>query len=268
MRCPINNDIGMKTGLVLSGGGYRGIAHIGVIRAMEEAGLTPDAIAGTSAGAVVGALYASGLSSGDMLEFFKGIQIFSIGNYAFGKPGWLDPENFYESFRDFLPADDFDSLKIPLKVTATNILNGKLKVFQEGPLVRPLLASAAFPGIFAPVEIGEGYYVDGGVLNNFPADLLSEECDYLLGVYVNPFEEVEQSDIKNSFTVLERVLKLKTAEESIRKFELCDLVVYPKELRKYSTFLEKELDTIFDLGYQKAREQIDAAEGLPASGKA
>ena len=268
MRCPINNDIGMKTGLVLSGGGYRGIAHIGVIRAMEEAGLTPDAIAGTSAGAVVGALYASGLSSGDMLEFFKGIQIFSIGNYAFGKPGWLDPENFYESFRDFLPADDFDSLKIPLKVTATNILNGKLKVFQEGPLVRPLLASAAFPGIFAPVEIGEGYYVDGGVLNNFPADLLREECDYLLGVYVNPFEEVEQSDIKNSFTVLERVLKLKTAEESIRKFELCDLVVYPKELRKYSTFLEKELDTIFDLGYQKAREQIDAAEGLPASGKA
>jgi len=86
------NTILMKTGLILSGGGYRGIAHIGAIRALEEAGLTPDAIAGTSAGAVVGALYASGLSTGEMLEFFKGIQIFNIGNYAFGKPGWLDPD--------------------------------------------------------------------------------------------------------------------------------------------------------------------------------
>lgn len=257
----------MKTGLILSGGGYRGIAHIGVIRAMEEAGLTPDAIAGTSAGAVVGALYASGLSTGEMLEFFKGLQIFNIGNYAFGKPGWLDPDNFYESFRDFLPVDDFNSLKIPLKVTATNILDGKLKIFDQGPLVRPLLASAAFPGIFAPVEIEKGYYVDGGVLNNFPADLLREECDYLIGVYVNPFEEVERSEIKNSITVLERVLKLKTAQESIRKFELCDLVVYPRQLRKYSTFLENDLDTIFDLGYREAKKQLDAAEGLPTSKK-
>lgn len=259
----------MKTGLILSGGGYRGIAHIGVIKAMEEAGLTPDAIAGTSAGAVVGALYASGLSTGEMLNFFKGLQIFSIGNYAFGKPGWLDPDNFYESFREFLPVDDFDSLKIPLKVTATNILDGKLKIFDKGSLVRPLLASAAFPGIFAPVEIDQGYYVDGGVLNNFPADLLREECDYLIGVYVNPFEEVVKSDIKNSITVLERILKLKTAQESIRKFELCDLVVYPQKLRKFSTFLEKELDTIFDLGYREAKKQFEAAsDSLPSSKKA
>src|SRR5210317_222187 len=118
----------MTTGLILSGGGYRGIAHIGVLRAMEEAGLRPDAIAGTSAGAVVGAFYASGLSTDEMLKFFKGLQIFSIGNYAFGKPGWLDPDNFYESFRKYLPVDDFSSLKIPLKVTATNILNGRLEV--------------------------------------------------------------------------------------------------------------------------------------------
>ena len=256
----------MKTGLILSGGGFRGIAHIGVIRAMEEAGLTPDAIAGTSAGAVVGALYASGLSTDEMLDFFKGLQIFNIGNYAFGEPGWLDPDNFYESFRDFLPVDDFDSLEIPLKVTATNILDGKLEVFDQGPLVRPLLASAAFPGIFSPVEIEKGYYVDGGVLNNFPADLLREECDYLIGVYVNPFEEVGKSEIKNSITVLERVLKLKTAQESIKKFELCDLVVYPKQLRKYGTFFEDDLDTIFDLGYREAQKQLDeASESLPTA---
>lgn len=251
----------MKTGLVLSGGGYRGIAHIGAIRAMEEAGIKPDAIAGTSAGAVVGALYASGISTEDMLDFFRDLQLFSFGNYAFGKPGWLDPENFVKPFRKFLPADDFGSLDMPLKVTATNLLNGELQVFEKGPLIRPLLASAAFPGIFAPIEIEKGYYVDGGVLNNFPADLLREEMDYLIGVYVNPFDKVTQSEIKNSIKVLERVLKLLTGQESIHKFDLCDLMVYPKKLRKFNTFLEKDLDEIFDLGYREAKKQIKKESG-------
>ena len=151
----------MKTALVLSGGGYRGIAHIGVLKAMEEAGLAPDMIAGTSAGAVVGALYSYGVSTEHMLKFFKGLQLLSFGNYAFGKPGWVDPDNFYEAFRELLPEDDFGSLRIPLQVTATDILTGKLEIFSQGPLIRPLLASAAFPGFFAPVEIGKGYYVDG-----------------------------------------------------------------------------------------------------------
>jgi NTE family protein len=78
---------------------------------------------------------------------------------------------------------------------------------------------------------------------------------------VNPFEEVTTGQIKNSITVLERVLKLKTAQESIGKFDLCDMVIYPKKLRRYSTFLEKDLDTIFELGYREAKKQIEAAEG-------
>jgi len=249
----------MKIALTLSGGGYRGIAHIGVLKALEEAGVKPEAISGTSAGSVIGALYAYGVSTADMLEFFKGIQVLSFGNYAFGKPGWVDPESFYDRFLDILPEDDFSALKIPLQVTATNILSGELKVFSKGPLIRPILASAAFPGFFAPVEIGKGYYVDGGVLNNFPADLLRDQADFLIGVYVNPFEPADKSKIKHSFSVLERVLKIKTASDSIRKFPLCDILVYPRELSRFSTFLEKDLDTIFDLGYQEAKERLDEA---------
>ncbi len=249
----------MKTGLVLSGGGYRGIAHIGVLKALEEEGKVPDVIAGTSAGAAIGALYAYGVSTDRMLSFFKSLELVSFGNFAFGKPGWVDPENFHEAFSTMLPEDDFGALRIPLRVTTTNILTGKLEVFSEGPLIRTLLASAAFPGVFAPVEIGEGYYVDGGVLNNFPADLLREEVDYVVGVYVNPFNQIERTKIRHSIHVLERVLKIKTAMDSIRKFDLCDLLVYPRELRKYNTFLEKDLDTIFELGYQEARKQLKEA---------
>ncbi len=138
----------MKIALTLSGGGYRGIAHIGVLKALEEAGVRPEAIAGTSAGSVIGALYAYGISTADMLEFFKSIQLLSFGNYAFGKPGWVDPESFYDRFLEILPEDDFSALKIPLQVTATNILTGELKVFTKGPLIRTILASAAFPGFF------------------------------------------------------------------------------------------------------------------------
>ncbi|MCO5725175.1 patatin-like phospholipase family protein [Robiginitalea marina] len=253
----------MKTALVLSGGGYRGIAHIGVLRALEEWGLTPDLIAGTSAGAVIGALYAQGTTTEEMLKLFKGLQLLSFSNYAFGKPGWVDPENFRETLKKHLPEDDFSSLKIPMRVTATNILTGELKVFTEGPLIATLLASAAFPGVFAPVEIGEGYYVDGGVMNNFPADLVRDDADVVIGVYVNPFEQVGKADIKHSITVLERVIKIKTATDSIAKFELCDLLIYPRKLRKFSTFMEKDLDTIYELGYREARKQLkDAPEGL------
>ena len=249
----------MKTGLVLSGGGYRGIAHIGVLKALEEAGRIPDIIAGTSAGAAIGALYAYGISTDQMLSFFKSLELVSFGNYAFGKPGWVDPENFHEAFRELMPEDDFGALRIPLRVTATDILTGTLKVFRQGPLIDPLLASAAFPGVFAPVEIEEGYYVDGGVLNNFPADLIREEADFVIGVYVNPFNKIQRNKIRTSVHVLERVLKIKTAMDSIRKFDLCDLLVYPRELRRYNTFLEKDLDTIYELGYQEARKQLEEA---------
>ena len=249
----------MKIALTLSGGGYRGIAHIGVLKALEEAGIRPEAIAGTSAGSVIGALYAYGVSTADMLKFFKSIQLLSFGNYAFGKPGWVDPESFYDRFLEILPEDDFSALKIPLQVTATNILTGELKVFAKGPLIRSILASAAFPGFFAPVEIGKGYYVDGGVLNNFPADLLRDQADFLIGVYVNPFEPADKSKIKHTFSVLERVLKIKTSSDSIRKFPLCDILFYTKELRSFSTFLEKDLDTIFQLGYKEAKKCLDEA---------
>ena len=99
----------------------------------------------------------------------------------------------------------------------------------------------------------------GGVLNNFPADLLRDQADFLIGVYVNPFEPADKSKIKHSFSVLERILKIKTASDSIRKFPLCDILVYPKELSRFSTFLEKDLDTIFELGYQEAKERLDEA---------
>jgi NTE family protein len=256
----------MKTGLVLSGGGARGIAHIGVIKALEEQQITITHIAGSSAGAIVGALYAAGCGWREMLGFFKTVELFSISNFATNKPGFVDPEKFYDRFLDFFPKDDFETLEKQLYITATNILDGSLSVFHKGELIRPILASSAFPGVFAPVKINNGYYVDGGILNNFPSDLIKMKCDQLVGVFVNPFEEVKIDGIKHSYNVLERAFKIIMAKESLAKFDDCDLVICPDGLNNYNTFVLKDVDTIFNLGYEAAVKALQDSKikGMPS----
>ncbi|MGB5434855.1 MAG: patatin-like phospholipase family protein [Maribacter sp.] len=246
----------MHLGLALSGGGFRGIAHIGVIKALEEHQIFPDYIAGTSAGAIVGALYANGNTSQEILDFFKSVDIFSFNNFTMYKPGFIDTEKLYDSFTKILGLDDFNVLKKKLFITATNILDGTLRVFSEGELIRPILASAAFPAVFTPIQIGDAHYIDGGTLNNFPVDLISEYCEKIIGVYVNPFEKMGIEDLKHSYNVLERAYKIRSAHDSISKFKDCDMVICPKELKKVGTFSVKDMDAVFDLGYQAAKAQL------------
>ncbi len=242
----------MKTGLVLSGGGFRGVAHIGVIKAMEEYGISPACIAGTSSGAIIGALYAAGYGHREIFKFVEGVNIFSIYKYARNKPGFVDTEKFFNEFAKFLPEDSFDALKVPLFVTATNILNGKPEVFHSGKLIKPILASAAFPGVFSPVKIANQYYIDGGTLNNFPVDLIKGQCDELIGVYVNPFQNISFDELRRSYNVMERAYQIRSASNAISKFEDCDILIRPQGLNKYGTFSLKEMQPVMELGYQSA----------------
>lgn len=239
----------MNIGLALSGGGMRGAAHIGAIKALEENNIFPTHIAGTSAGAIVGALYAYGYSCEDMFKFFKGINILDIKKYALNKPGFIDAEKFYPEFKAYLKNDDFSFLKKDLSITTTNILNGELKVFNKGELIKPILASAAIPGVFTPVEIDHKYYIDGGSLNNFPVELLKPKCDKIIGIYVNSFDAINIKDLKHSHNVIERAFTIKSVREDQKKFKFCDLMVYPKELNKYGVFDKKHLTNIFNIGY-------------------
>jgi len=116
-------------------------------------------------------------------------------------------------------------------------------------LIKPILASAAIPGIFAPVKINDSYYIDGGSLNNFPVELLKTSCDKIIGVYVNGFDTISINDLKHSHNVVERAFKLKSVKDDQEKFNDCDLVISPKELNNYGTFDKKHLDDIFKIGY-------------------
>ncbi len=158
-------------------------------------------IAGTSAGAIVGALYTHGFSCDEMMSFFKKVQILDFKKYARNKPGFIDSEKYYTIFDEYFPVDNFSSLKKNLIITATDILEGTLRAFSSGELIKPIIASATFPGVFAPIQIDDLYYIDGGTLDSFPAELLKGSCDTIIRVNVNPFKRKEITELKHFHSI-------------------------------------------------------------------
>lgn len=246
----------MNTGLVLSGGGMRGIAHIGVLKALEENNINITHVAGTSSGAIVGALFAAGHSWGTILEFFKRVPIFDYKRYAYNKPGFIDTNKFYKDFFSFFIEDDFKSLKKQLYIPATNLIEGKGEVFNSGELIKPILASAAFPGLFTPVTINNMLYVDGGVLNNFPVEIIKNKCNKTIGVYVNPLEEISSNELKHSYQVANRAYDISFRSQCEQKFKDVDILIAPKKLEKFGMFNLKNKDAIFEIGYKEALKKV------------
>jgi NTE family protein len=246
-----------QVGIVLSGGGTRGVAHIGVLQALREHGIQPDCIAGTSSGAIVGALYAAGYSAEEMVEFFKVKSPFKLSKLALRKPGFIDTEKVVADFREYFPDDSFDALSRRLFVTATDLVNARLEIFTSGPLVHPLLASSSVPMVFTPTEIDGRWFSDGGIIDNFPVEPLKVLCDAVLGVYASPLRSAHQSDIKSSLAVSQRAFELGMYFTSKRKFHECDVLLCPEKLIRFGTFDTKHLQDVFEIGYSTAIERMD-----------
>src|ERR1700754_1937451 len=158
----------MKIGLALSGGGARGIAHIGVIKALEELNIKPDVISGTSAGSIVGVLYASGMRPNEIFDVVSHLSIFKSVKIAWAWSGLLKMEGLQALLTKHIPDNTFESLKIPLTVAATEIRLGEIRYFSSGELGPAVIASCSIPGIFDPVHFDGHLYVDGGLLDNLP----------------------------------------------------------------------------------------------------
>ena len=251
----------MNIGLVLSGGGIRGVAHIGTLKALEEYDIKITHISGTSAGAIVGSLYAAGHKWQDILEFFKTVPLFSYRRYASNKPGFIDTSKFHKDLIPFFNQDNFDALKLDLYITATNLISGALEIFSAGELIKAILASSAVPGVFSPILMNNSAYIDGGILNNFPVEPLQKKCTKIIGSYVNPLEEITINDIKHSYQVLNRAYNIGFNNQCISKFNLCDFVIYPSKLNKFGIFSMKNIGAIFNIGYEEAVKVIKLNKG-------
>ena len=180
----------MKTvGLALGGGGARGVAHIAYLKALEEQGIKPGVIAGTSRGAIVGALYAGGMTPDGMYAMLE--NLFSMRKRSgVSLVKALKRDGFASTLaKQFLskalPKKTFEELDIPLKLVATDFHTLEEKVFTSGEILPALLGSIAFPSVFIPQQVGSSYYVDGGATNIVPFDILRKECDVLIAIDVS-----------------------------------------------------------------------------------
>ncbi len=252
----------MKIGLVLSGGGARGIVHLGVMKALQERGIFPHAIAGTSAGAIAGALIAHGYTPDEILNILVKTNFLKYLRPSFSGPGLLRMDKVEEFYTEWLPHNSFEKLKIPLTVTATDIEAGEIVYFKSGELIRPLMASSCLPGIFEPIRFRKQRFVDGAVLNNLPIEpLIEQKLDFLIGVNCNPYQL--DKPVNSTRSIIERSLMLAVRNKTQERLRQCHLAYEPKEVGRYDIFDIRKAREIFLVGYQavaKSPEKLKALE--------
>ncbi|MFM1807745.1 MAG: hypothetical protein RLZZ242_470 [Bacteroidota bacterium] len=245
-----------ETALVLSGGGIRGMAHIGFIKALQEHGIAIDRVSGASAGALVGALFCNGNSTDDMLAFFKETPLFRYNYFSINKPGLIDTDRYYSVLKGYLMHDAFESLQLPLHVAATNLQEGYLREFNSGPLIKPLLASASLSPVFSPVEIEGQLYADGGILSNFPLEFVANRAQRIIGSNTTELSNVSSRHLKNALQITARVSSLMIYSRTKEKLERCDFYIQPKGLKKIG-FLDKSgIEQAYEIGYNEGCKVI------------
>ena len=248
------SDKQYNTGLVLSGGGARGFAHLGVIQALNEAGIFPDVISGTSAGALVGVLYADGHSPQEILKMMNVGSRLDFMRPAMPREGLLQINGILKILKTCLNAKTFEELKIPLFVTATDLNDGRAVYFSKGDLFCPVIASASIPVLFQPVKIDDISYVDGGVLDNLPIRPIENKCTILIGSFVNPVGYIEK--ISGLINIAERTFMLSISKEISEKAKKFDLFIAPAELRNYKILDPEKSTELFELGYNATKEKL------------
>ena len=247
-----------RVGISLSGGGAKGIAHLGVLQALEECGFKPQVIAGVSAGAIIGALYADGKSPKEICQFFKDSSFFKFVKIVVPKKGVMSTERFYNLLDGFLTAKTFEELQMPLTINATELIEGKNVYFNSGSLVDKIVASSSVPIFLTPKEMEGKVYVDGGIFCNMPAKVIRQDCDILFGVHVNPI--VTEGSIDGMMDVMERVYHLAIQSSTVSEKRACDVVIEPVEARNYGMFDISKTQEIFDIGYRATMVKLHQPE--------
>jgi NTE family protein len=238
-------------GIALSGGGARGLAHIGVLAALQKHRIVPGVVSGSSMGAVVGALYAAGVSTDEMLEIARNSKIKSLFEWSFHfHGGMLSLKILLEVLEKYIAEDSFETLKKKLFITASNISTGREEVFSEGPLFRAVLASSSIPIVFEPQVIDGQTFIDGGLYSDLPVDPLIGKCRKIIASHVN--YNGPGTELNTMRAVAERVYRLAIYQNVQKNFNKCDFIIEPPELQEHSIFDFKHIDRLYEIGYNAA----------------
>ena len=270
-----------KIGLTLSGGGAKGLAHIGILEAIDSAGLRVDCITGTSVGSIMGSLYAAGYSGKEIEKIARDIDwnvLFSgkpsmrnvsinekteFDNYAIEVPfengkfkiktGIIEGQEIWLKFQElFLPVydiKDFSKFSIPFKCIATDISTGKAVVLDQGELVTAIRASMALPSVFTPIDYKDTKLIDGGVVRNFPvSDVKAMGADYIIGVNLSQ-GLLKAKDLNTAIDILYQIGFYKDADDFEQQLKLCDLLIQPR-VERFSAASFSSADSLIAIGKQ------------------
>ena len=244
-----------KIGLALSGGGFRGLMHLGVLQALEELQMKPACISATSFGGFVGPLYANNIAPKEILKLFQQLKLLPFFRSIPNQKGLLNIHPLGKLLQKHLP-NTFEELQLPLTINATDLEKGKSVYFDSGNLIRPLLASACVPIIFKPVTIGSSLLVDGGILNNLPIKpLLSAQCDLIIGCNSN---HAGTKPVKHVKDVMERTFNLAINQNVVAQTAKLDILVEPPQMANYQVFAKKQSQEIYDIGYHHTLKLLKA----------
>jgi len=268
------SSLSPSLGIAFGAGGARGIAHLLMIEALEELGVKPSIISGSSIGAVVGAFYAAGFTSKEMKEILNQlinpksdsvfdfllksdiVKLFTMFDPQFIKSGFIKGEKFQKYMETHLKVSRFEELKVPLKIVATDYWKKEEVVFEKGELIQPIKASYSMPGLFTPVKIKNRILIDGGAVNPLPFDLIKDQCDITIAIDVTAVKAQNNNDIPPTFDSV--FTTYQTMQNSIikerLKFLRPDIYIRP-EIFDVRVFDFGKVDSIFKQA-KSAKEEL------------
>lgn len=234
-----------------------GAVHVGVLRALEEAGIKISIISGTSVGAIVAALYAFGKTPREIEDIVVEFEWKKLSNMVFSRFGLLSNEKIGDIIKEHIGGDkEFKEAKIPLAVVATDITSGQKAVLQNGSVAKAVMASTAIPGVFVPVEIQGNMLIDGGIMENIPIGSLKDKgADFLIGVDLiceHPSKKPQNviEILYNSFNLLIKANKELQTKDA-------DLIIKP-DLSKFNAIDMSQIRELIKVGYNETEKTLKA----------
>lgn len=243
-----------KSGLVLSGGGTRGFAHLGAIAALFEKGIKPDVISGVSAGAIVGAFIAAGKSPEEILSVFKKGWFFKYTKLHIPLNGLLKLDGLKEIIKKEINEQNIEDLQIPFYIGVSNLNEGKMEYKNSGNLGQTVLASSSIPVLFAPVEIDGNLYVDGGLMENIPITPILKDCTNIFVSNISPINP--DAKLKNLIQIATRAFYMSVNTNRAEAQKKATLFIEPEGINKYDFFLRTHADELFELGYKSTLQAL------------
>jgi len=237
-----------KIGLVLSGGGTRGYAHLGAVKALYEKDIVPEIISGVSAGAIVGAFLADKKDPEEIFLNLKKKRIFDYSKVHVPKNSLLSLEGLKKDLENNISVKNLEDLGIPFTVAAANISEGKIEYFDKGVIADLVVASSSIPVLFSPIKMKNAYYVDGGLFDNLPVTPIKDKCKKVIGIHINPIQK--ENEFPNLFKIASRAFHLSVHSTIKESKEMCDVFIEPEKLHEYEILDTKKADELYEIGYE------------------